>query len=180
MLDKKRIDEAVKNVKFYLQEGMLKKSGVKEESIMRLLLANCKESLKVAEILFNNDYSNLWTIVCSYYSMYYIARAVLYGLGYGTGENRTHKVVSDALIVYVRDKLKESLIEDYEESKDEALEISGNKADELLEDFDFERAKRSRFQYSATEVVMKAKAKTSLERAKRFVFEMEKFLEDIK
>jgi len=179
MLNKKRIDMAESNVKNYMQEGLLKEVRVKEEQVKKILLGDCKESLKVAEILFNNNYSSLWTIVCSYYSMYYISRAVLYELGYNTGENRTHKVVSDALIVHVRNKLKESLLEDYEELREEALEISGNKADELLENFDFERVKRSRFQYSTTEIVMRAKANTSLERAKRFVFEMEKLMDGV-
>jgi len=36
--------------------------------------------------------------------------------------------------------------------------------------------KRSVFQYETTEEIKKAKAKTSLERAKRFAFEMEKLL----
>jgi len=108
--------------------------------------------------------------------MYYIANAVLYDLGYKVGDKVSHKVTADALIVYATKKLKESLLEDYEEAKADALEISGNKADSLIEHFDFEREKRSRFQYSTSEIALKSKSQTSLVRAKRFVFEMKKLI----
>lgn len=108
--------------------------------------------------------------------MYYISNAVLYYLGYKVGDKISHKVTADALIVYATKKLKESLLEDYEEAKSDALEISGNKAEALIEHFDFEREKRSRFQYSTSETALKSKAQTSLERAKKFVFEMKKLL----
>ena len=49
-------------------------------------------------------------------------------------------------------------------------------AEELIESLDMERRKRERFQYSMTETVMKNKAKTSLDRAKKFLTEMEKLL----
>tara|TARA_Y100000031_G_scaffold145278_1_gene177701 strand:- start:103 stop:234 length:132 start_codon:yes stop_codon:yes gene_type:complete len=41
----------------------------------------------------------------------------------------------------------------------------------------FDRSKRSKIQYDTTEQAKHSKAQTSLERAKRFVFEMEKLLE---
>jgi len=176
MLDKERIKEAKYNVNTYLNEGLLKKVVIKEPQIKQILLSNCKESLSVAEILFKNSYSNLWTIVCSYYSMYYVANAVLYEFGYKIGDKVSHKVTADALIAYVMEKLKESFLEDYEEAKEEALELSGNKAGELVESFNAELEKRSRFQYSTSETALRSKASTSLDRAKRFVFEMEKLI----
>lgn len=176
MLDKQRIEEAESNVRSYLKEGLLKEEKP-EQQALKILINNCKESLKVAEIIFDNNYSNLWSIVCSYYSMYYIAKAVLYILGYKVGQKISHKVTADSLIMYVRGKLKDSLIEEYEEAKEEALEISDIKTDELISSFDFERVKRSRFQYSMTETAMQSKAKTSFERAKIFVFELEKLIQ---
>lgn len=176
MLSKERINEAKENVSQYLKEGMLKKITVKEPSVKKILVNNCNESLTVAESLSKSNISNLWVIVCSYYSMYYIANAVLYDLGYKVGDKISHKVTADTLIVYAIKKLKESFFEDYEEAKEDALEISGNKAEELIEHFDFEREKRSRFQYSISETALKSKAQTSLERAKKFVFEMKKLL----
>ncbi len=178
MLDKNRIKEAQSNVTRYLSEGIIRKAQFKNPSVKKILIDNCNESLKVAELLFKNNNSNLWTIVTSYYAMYYISNAVLYNLGYKVGEQISHKVTADALLVYVREKLKQSLFEDYEEAKAEALELSGNRANELLEDFDRERSKRSRFQYTTTEIALKSKAQTSLERAKKFIAEMEKLLKE--
>lgn len=176
MLDAKRKSEAQNNLRNYLMEDMIKKVSYPESAIQNIFIQNCKESLKSAQLLFDGNHSNLWTIVCSYYSMYYIANAVLYSLNLKVGHKISHKVTADALIVYVKDKLTDSLIEDYEEIKDEALEIAGLEADDIIESFDRERIKRSRIQYSITEQVKRAKAKTSLERAKSFVFEMKKLL----
>ena len=53
---------------------------------------------------------------------------------------------------------------------------SRRKADELIESFDNELEKRSIFQYESTDEIKRAKAKTSLERAKNFINEMEKLL----
>jgi len=78
MLDKDRIKKAESNVKVYLSDGKLKRIRHKEPRVKNILVQNSRESLKVAEILFKNDYSYLWTIVCSYYSMYYIAKAIIY------------------------------------------------------------------------------------------------------
>lgn len=120
--------------------------------------------------------SNLWVIVTSYYSMYYITNAVLYKIGYKIGSKISHKITADSLIVFIRNRLKKSLIEDYDEAKEEAFDIIGKETDAIIESFDREMEKRSFFQYETTEEIKGAKAKTSLERAKKFVFEMEKLL----
>ena len=108
--------------------------------------------------------------------MFYYANAVLLKLGYKVGDKMVHKVTSDTLIVYVRKKLKESLIEEYEETKEEALNLAGIKTDEIIEYFDFERSKRGVIQYKTIEFEKKSKAKTSLQRAKEFAKEMEKLI----
>ncbi len=145
-----------------------------EEIIFHVFKKNAKESLELANFIENEGKSDLWVIVISYYSMYYIANAVLYKMGYKVGEKISHKVTADALIVFVRKKLAGSLLESYEEIREEAL--AGIRADSLLESFDFERKKRGLIQYQTKEVEKHSKAKTSLERAKEFMFEMEKLL----
>src|SRR3989344_9102423 len=142
MLDKKTIDEAKANVQKYLREGLLTQEKP-QKIVSNILISNSRESLETADFLNKNNKSKLWIIVCSYYSMFYMANAVLYKLGYKVGEKIAHKITSDALIVYVRNKLKEKLIEDYEELKEEALLIAKNKAEGLIEDFEFERNKRN-------------------------------------
>ncbi len=173
MLSKERIQEAEVNVKNYLKEGLLSKSSFKD-IVFHVLKNNAKESLEVADMLAKENVSDLWVIVTSYYSMYYSANAVLYKLGYKVGDKISHKVTADSLIVYVRKKLKDALLEEYEEAQSEAL--AGIKADTLLEGFDFERRKRSVIQYETKEFEKHSKAKTSLQRAKTFLFEMEKLL----
>ena len=179
MLTDKRIKEAESNVKSYLEEGLLKKA-VMDKQVINILLRNAKESLRVADEVNKQNLSELWVIVCSYYAMYYYANAVLFKLGCKVGDKIVHKVTSDALIVYVKGKLKESLIEEYEETKEEALNLAGMKADALIESFDFERNKRSLIQYKTIEIEKQSKAKTSLQRAKEFTREMEKLLSEDK
>lgn len=177
MLDKERLKEAENNVKSYLAEGLLKKAAMNRQ-VMDILLKNAKESLRVAEQINQENLSELWVIVCSYYAMYYFANAVLLKRGYKVGEKIVHKVTADALIVYVRGKLKESLLEKYEETKEEALNIAGMKADSLIESFDLERSKRGKIQYKTIEIEKQSKAQTSLQRAKEFTRELEKLLLD--
>ena len=85
MLDKKRITEAEKNVKSYLAEGLLKKT-TENKKLIELFVKDARESLKVADKISKENISELWTIVCSYYSMYYYANAVLLKLSYKVGD----------------------------------------------------------------------------------------------
>ena len=178
MLSDKRIKEAESNVKQYLADGLLKKQT--NETAKEMYIENSNLSLETAQKLLsleNQTYQPyLWVIVSSYYAMYYIANAVLLKIGYKVGDKISHKVTADALIVFARDKLKKELIEEYEKVKEDALELTSSKADSLLESLDFEREKRSKFQYQMDEKVKKSKALTSLERAKQFVFELKKLL----
>lgn len=176
MIDEKKIKEAQKHIASYLEDGLLWKVVSTNKNIIKTYERNYKDSIAVATKLFDEGLSNLWIIVCSYYSMFYITNAILYNIGYKVGNKVAHQVTFDALVVLVRNRLKKNMLEDYEESKEEALDIIGRKTDEIIESFDRERDKRSIFQYEFTEEIEKAKAKTSLERAKRFIFEMKKLL----
>ena len=118
----------------------------------------------------------LWVVVMSYYSMFYIANAVLLHLGYKVGSKVVHKVTSDALIVLVMDKIRKGLLEEYEDIKKDALEIASVKSEEIIYFYSNELQKRSRFQYDMTETIQEQKANTSLKRAKEFMFEMKKLL----
>lgn len=175
MTDEKRIKEARSNFNRYLQNGLLKKE--KNETAFFTYLKNSDLSLKVAEKLMNDELKPfLWVIVCSYYSMFYIANAVLLKLGYKTGEEIVHKVTSDALFVLVLDKLRKELLDEYEKIRDDALDIASARAENIIKNYDYERRKRSKFQYEMAEEIKEHKAKISLKRAKEFVFEMKKLL----
>jgi len=176
MIDEKRVKEAERNFYRYLKDGLIKRE--KNETALSMYLKNSNLSLDVAEKLMKDNELNpyLWVVVCSYYSMFYIANAILLNLGYRTGEEIVHKVTSDALIVLVLDKLRGGLLEEYEKIRDDALEIASARAEEIIKSYDYERGKRSQFQYGMSEAIKKQKAQTSLARAKEFVFEMRKLL----
>ena len=176
MLDESRIKEAEKNVQAYLQDKLLwKHSGIRSD-ILSTYRRNFEESLMAAQKLYDLELSNLWVIVTSYYAMYYIVNAVLYKVGYKVGSKVSHKVTADSIIVFIRNKLKKELLEEYEEAREEALDIIGKKTDEVIGFFDKELEKRSSLQYESTEQIKRTKAQTSLDRAKRFIFEMKKLL----
>ena len=175
MIDEKRKKGAKKNFDSYLQEGLLKKEHnnlAKEKYI-----ENAQLSLNVANELMQSKLKpHLWVIVTSYYSMFYIANAVLLHIGYKTQDKITHKVTNDALIVLIVGRLKKELFESYEMIQQEALEIANTRAENLVESYSLELDKRSRFQYNMLESTKEQKAKTSLKRATEFVFEMRKLL----
>jgi len=178
MLDEKRVKEAESNVRQYLQEGLLKKQA--NETAKMMYTENSELSLQTAQKLLSlesKEYSPyLWVIVTSYYSMYYIANAVLLKQGYKVGEKISHKVTADALVVFVRNRLKKQLLEGYENTQEDALELMSQKTDNLLKSLDYEREKRSKFQYQMDERAKREKAAISLNRAKEFVFELKKLV----
>ncbi|MBR9701318.1 HEPN domain-containing protein [Candidatus Pacearchaeota archaeon] len=162
-MDEKRIKQAENNFINYLREGKIKKVNF-NELIYNTYLRNAKESLNSANQLFQNKTSSLWVVVTSYYSMFYMACAYLYKLGYKPGHEIVHQVVNESLIVQGRHKIKNHLLENYSEEKQKALIV----VDNYLNNYEREKAKRANFQYQTTEEVKENKAKTSLNRAKEF------------
>ncbi|MBS3155341.1 hypothetical protein J4404_02485 [Candidatus Woesearchaeota archaeon] len=175
MIDEERKKEAKNNFIQYLQDGLIKKE--KNETAKAMYIKNADLSLSLAEECMNSSLKPyIWIVTISYYSMFYIANAVLLELGYKTGDKIVHKVTNDSLIVLVMDKIKKELLEEYENAKDDALEIASIKSDEIITSYGLEMSKRSRFQYDMTEAIKEQKANTSLKRARQFVFEMKKLL----
>ena len=175
MIDAERKKEAQHNFAQYLLDELIKKE--KNETAKLMYLKNADLSLKLAEECMNSTLKPyIWVVVISYYSMFYIANAVLLELGYKTGEKVVHKVTNDALIVLVMNKLTKGLMEEYENAKVDALEIASIKSDEIIAFYGLELDKRSRFQYNMTESIQEQKAKTSLKRARQFLLEMKKLL----
>ena len=184
MLDQKKLNEAESRIKQHLREGSIKTRQKKE--FVDFFLANAEKSLNSANVLFDlstdedlqqkTGYQNfdgfLWVVNASYYSMFYITRALLESEGIKIkAELSVHALTFDALInfFYINSKLQKRLIEDFAEAEKEASELLGKqKADQLIEDYFWEKGKRAAFTYKTNETVMKAKARTSIERATRF------------
>ena len=175
MIDEKRKKEARENFSQYLRDGLVKKQ--RDEEAKNMYIQNSDLSLKLAEKMLDDLLKPyLWSIVISYYAMFYIANAVLLHLGYKTGSKVVHKVTSDALIVLVMDKLKKELLEEYENMRNDAMELASTKSEEMMENYGLELEKRSKFQYNMTLKVQEQMARTSVKRAKEFIMEMEKLM----
>jgi len=201
MIEKERIDEARRNVKIYIEDGLLKTGNKDAARFVEFFMANAEFSLRTASILQEiSDANNLketlkvsldfeaylWVIVSSYYSMFYAATAILAKQGIRATGQIIHKVTADALIHFFGSNEKPAkLLEQYEEAQTVGLELVGReelmkkmqkKADELIISYEGERKKRSKFQYDIGVQAKKGYAQTSLQRARDFVFEIRKLL----
>jgi uncharacterized protein (UPF0332 family) len=201
MIDKERINEAKRNVKQYVDDGLLKLGDKDAPRFVDFFMANAESSLRTASILQEISDENalkealkvgmdfesyLWVIVSSYYAMFYAATAILAKQGIRATGQIVHKVTADALIHFFGSNEKlAKLLEQYEEAQAVGLELVGReelikrmqkKADELIIAYEGERKKRSKFQYDIGVQAKKGYAQTSLERAKDFVFEIRKLV----
>lgn len=194
MLDEKRIKQIENRIKIFLSEGTIQKT--KKIEYVDFFLENAKKSLQSANLLYEGttkkelqetygfaDFDgSLWIINSSYYSMFYIARALLANEGIQLkGDLSIHLVTFDALVYffYLTGKLQKKLLEDFADAKDEATEILGQeKAKGLIEDYYYERKKRGDFTYEMGLTAMLNKAQTSLERARKFNEEIRKIIKN--
>jgi uncharacterized protein (UPF0332 family) len=194
MLDDKKLKEVEYRIKNYLAEEIIKtKQGNKH---VKFFLANAKDSLDSARALYdlstNKDFQKytgytglrgfLWVINASYYSMFYTAQALLESEGVKVKSDVSiHALIFDALVYffYLTRKLQKGLFKYYVEAKEEAAELLGQqKAEELVEEYFFEKGKRASFTYQIGEFAMKNKALTSLKRAKKFNREIRKVIKE--
>ncbi len=192
MLGDKQLEEAKNNAIKSINNGKIIKT--KESKYIDFFIKNSKDSLDSAKILLEisvnkkaRDYLGLpnfngflWVINSSYYSMFYMARALLESIGVKIKtEESVHFLVFNALVYYFysNGKLERHFIEDFENAQQESSQILGKeKAKEMISDYSNEKEKRSKFTYEIGEIAMKAKAETSLERAKKFNEEIRKML----
>lgn len=201
MISKERITEAERNVKQYIDDGMLRVRDKDALKFVGFFMKNAESSLQTASILqqisdqqdlkdalkASSDFeSYLWVIVISYYSMFYATTALLASQGVRATGQIVHKVTADAMIrFFVSNEKLARLLEQYEEAQAVGLELIGReelmksmkrKADELIIAYESERKKRSRFQYDIGAQAKRGYAQTSLERAREFVFEISKIV----
>lgn len=181
MLDEK---QSAQQVSEYLRNGVIVKE--KEGKFVSFFLGNAKTSLACAGLLWDVSVSRelqkathsedfngyLWVINASYYSMFYMARALLEGAGVKIKQKKfIHETTYHCLVhyFYSTKKLQKTLIDDFEEAGKETAELLGQqRAAELMEDYRSEKKKRGTITYETGIVAAQNIAKTSLERAKRF------------
>lgn len=192
MLQEEKLKEAEKRVKQYVAEEIIKTK--EKPAHMEFFIKNANDSIDSAKVLFEISTDTekqkilgfasfnglLWTVNASYYSMFYMARALLENEGIKIKTDLSiHTVTFDALVsyFYLTGKLQKELLDDFAEAKGDASELLGKqKADELIEEYFFEKRKRGTFTYEMGETLVKSKAKTSLERAQKFMREIKKIL----
>ncbi|MBI4453077.1 hypothetical protein HY636_00365 [Candidatus Woesearchaeota archaeon] len=192
MLEDKKLKEAQNRVKQYKNEGIIKTKGKPE--YVTFFLKNADDSVDSAKALFElstdpekqkylgfTSFNGLlWVVNASYYCMFYMARALLENEGIKIKtELSIHVVTFDTMIsyFYLTGKLQKELLNDFIEAKEDAAELLGKqKADELIEEYFFEKNKRGTFTYDMGEILVRSKAKTSLERAQKFRRELKKII----
>ena len=180
MLDEEKLKQIERKVPGYLRDGLIRKN--ERQKFVKFFLGNARNSLKTAEIIVDaspkeltdpEEYDgSLWVINASYYSMFYMARALLESAGIEIRtEQSVHGITFDTVVYYfyLNGKLQKKFIEDFAEATEESAELLGReKAKELVESYMQERNKRGNFTYKTGAVAMKNKAVTSLERARKF------------
>ena len=192
-LDERKLKEIENRVKNFISDGMIKSKQPKK--YVDFFLANATDSLRTARCIYdmstNQDYQKytgyeglkgfLWVINASYYSMFYMARALLENEGIKLIPDLSiHALTFDALInyFYLTGKLQKRLFEQYIEAQEEANELLGKqKADELMEEYFWEKGKRGKLTYETEEFAIQSKAKTSLDRATKFNTEIRMIIE---
>jgi len=193
MLDEKKLKAAESRVKNYMRDGIIKPKSNPEH--VDFFLKNADDSIDSAKALFELSINPeahkslgfasfnglLWVVNAGYYSMFYMARALLENEGIKIKTDLSiHSVTFDAVIYYfyLTGKLQKEFLEDFIEAKEDAAELLGKqKADELMEEYFFEKIKRGTFTYDMGTVLVKSKAKTSLDRAQRFRREIKKIID---
>ena len=191
-LDEKKLKECESRMKRFISEGIIKTK--QSNKFVDFFLVNANDSLKTANCIYdmstNTDYQDytgyvglkgfLWVINASYYSMFYMARALLENEGIKLKSDLSiHLLTFDALIYYffLTGKLQKRLLEQYIEVQEDAAEILGKqKADELVENYFWEKGKRSKLTYETEEFAIQSKAKISLDRAIKFNTEIKMLL----
>src|SRR3989338_7254932 len=92
-------------------------------------------------------------------------------------ENKKLMNLLKTIFLKKKKKKKKKLWDFFIKTKKNASELLGKqKADELIEDYFFEKKKRGSFTYDMGEILVLSKAKTSLERAQKFRREIKKII----
>lgn len=193
MLDEKKLKGAENRIKQFIMEGII--NSKQKPDHVGFFVKNANDSIDSAKALYELSTSPqkqevfgftsfnglLWVVNASYYSMFYMARALLENAGIKIKADLSiHAVTFDAVIYYfyLNGKLQKELVEDFIKAKEDAAELLGKqKTDELIEEYFLEKEKRSKFTYEMGTILLQSKAKTSLERAQKFRRELTRIIE---
>src|SRR3989338_3016150 len=192
MLEDKKLKEAENRVKQYQNDGVIKTKGKPEH--VDFFIKNADDSIDSAKALlelstnsekrkslgFTNFNGLLWVVNASYYSMFYMARALLENAGIKLKADLSiHALTFDALVYYfyLTGKLQKQLFEFYVAAKEDVAELLGQqRAGAMIQEYFYEKRKRASFTYETGEHAIESKAKTSLQRATKFNKEIRRMI----
>ncbi len=187
MLDEKHKEESRSLIKQLIDNGKIIKP---EGRTIKFFLDKGIESFNLAKRILDISEdeedelrSYMWVVAVAYYSMFFTGTSLLAFFNHQIDEERgIHKLTYHALVYYFLiddNKLQKHFIEEYQDAYTEAedlLKISESKALSMVQDFDFEMAKRKRFTYEMGEIAELNKARTSVKRANEFLTEARKII----
>lgn len=185
-MDEKQKKQSEKIIKQLIKENKIIKPDPKiKEFFLKKASTALQISKRINEISQQEDIdAYMWTINTSYYCLFYAATALLAHFKQRIKTDvGIHKLTYHALVYYFileDNKLQKHFIEEYKESYEEAeqlLQISEEKAIELIENFKFEHKKRIIFTYEVGKEAEMNKAQTSIKRAENFLIEARKIIE---
>ena len=189
MIEEQKLKEIQSRIKQYSLDGVIVSKQRVEH--VDFFLKNADDSLQSARCLFDvstkHDYLGyddlagfLWVINASYYSMFYMARALLENSGIKLKADLSiHALTFDALVYYfyLTGKLQKQLFEFYVAAKEDVAELLGQqRAGEMIQEYFYEKRKRASFTYETGEHAIESKAKTSLQRATKFNKEIRRMI----
>src|SRR3989339_1767152 len=137
MIDEKKLKEAEHRVKQFISEGTIKSKGKPEH--IDFFIKNADDSIDSAKALFELSTNPqkqeslgftifnglLWVVNASYYSMFYMARALLENEGIKIKTDLSiHAVTFDTLIsyFYLTGRLQKELLKDFIEAKEDGFD----------------------------------------------------------
>lgn len=177
-------DENKRFVSFYVNNALISLQAAK-------IIWETSNQQKIKQLFTFIDDSfeaYLWVINPSYYSIFYMAGALLASEGIKIHSAiGVHKKTFEALVYYfyLTNRLPKYFVELFEQAQQESLELLGKeellasmqaKVMELMKSYEYEMGKRSAFTYEIGETAKRKKAETSLQRAQEFYNELKKVL----
>ena len=185
MEENKHFENSRNIIKELISEGRISKA---KHGSVNFFMKKASESIAVSSRLLKLEdeeelATSMWVINTSYYAMFFAATALLAKYNHQIKTDAgIHKLTYHAIVYYFvfdDNKLEKHFIEQYKDAVEEAeelLQLSEKKTSTMISDLNNELVKRKRFTYDLGEIAEKKKAKTSFERAKSFVKEIELML----
>ncbi len=172
-------DDDIKKSRKVVQDLIKKRIITKAENLRKeFFMKKSENALETAHLIMENSGNKyegyIWVINTSYYSMFYAATTLLAEKGIKIDTDiGIHRLTYHSLIYYYLENrgLSKHIMQAYlemEKDAEELLQID-KQANRYIERVKLEMDKRNTFTYEMGKTAKKAKAETSIRRAKEFI-----------